>query len=418
MKNRKLFVRTTKKCMIAIMSAMLVMTPVCASVIVPIGSYADPIPNNPAGTTLYRIEEGDTMEYNYGTVVENFGTIDYNTGEVRENAGTVNDNWGFVNNSDAADKPNLVVNNHTPGTVYNGNLTNNWGTLEGTVNVTNDNLTNDPHPTAPLNVEILPIVFDPEPEPVSDNQTDYEQMKNTMEYMGDVYRFVAKVQNIPDINPGSIPEKVYEIDMGRQINFNDKMLEALGVDGCKNHVEIHFFYEGSDYYLVIPYGASLKAAYDYVKENGMQGFMCIHALIDGSVVYDKAMMQSQDSNDSDKPIFIHVQKDGLTSSTLTPNNEYILNKSSGSNISYGLTNNSSDFIANNNIAQAKDIENKIKELMEQYEDYSKNPDIFLGIQIPNGEIIEYIPSNESLEDFIKRLQEKVPGLNLDYTLVE
>ena len=164
MRNKKHFVRTTKKCMIAIMSAMFVMTPAGASVVAPIGSYAETLPNNPAGVVIERINENDTMEYNYGTVMINFGTIEYNIGDVYENAGTVNDNWGEVNNSDAADKANLVVNNHVPGEVTGGNVTNNWGTLEGTVNVTNDNLTNDPHPTAPFIVEVEPIVFDPEPD--------------------------------------------------------------------------------------------------------------------------------------------------------------------------------------------------------------------------------------------------------------
>ena len=416
MKNRKLLVRASKKCMMAIMSAMFVMTPVCASLVMPLGSYAETIADNPAGETVLVINAGDSMENNYGTVLSNFGTIEYNMGEVRENAGIVNDNWGEVKNTDAADKANLVVNNHTPGSVIGGNVTNNWGTVDSSnVTVTNNNLTNDPHPTAPLNVVVEPIVFapEPEPEPVSDNRTDYEQMKDVLNYMDDVYRFVAKVQNIPDLKRGSDSEKVYEIDMGRQTNFNDKMLEALGVDSCKNYVEIHFFYQGKDYYLVIPAGASLKAAYDYVKENGMQGFMCIHDLIDGSVLSDRSFVNALDSNDSGDFIPIDLDTDILRNSVINYD---------GLNIPRGITDNNCDVVDINDIVingeiQAENIEKRIKEQVEP-DDYLTNPYVALTIMIPPGEYITYIPENETLEDFIRRLKERVPEMDLDVTFVE
>lgn len=302
MKNRKLFVRASKKCMVAIMSAMFVMTPVCASVVMPIGSYAELLADNLAGETVYKIEEGDTMENNYGIVVENFGTIENNMGEVRENAGTVNDNWGEVKNADDLSKPNLVVNNHTPGNVIGGNVTNNYGTVSN-ANVTNDNITNDPHPTAPLNVKIdfISIEFEEEPDTTQENQNSYNQLKDAMDYAQAAYGFAAKIKNMKPVqsktsneynNASTAPNK---IDMGRYINFNDTMLEALGGDTCKSATEIHFFHEGKDYYLVIPYGASLKAAYDYVKANGVQGFMCIHGLIEGSQLNDKPYVEHNDS---------------------------------------------------------------------------------------------------------------------------
>ena len=294
MRNKDRFVRLSKRIITASISAVIILSPV--------GAYADTLPNNPAGTTVFEIAEGDRMEYNYGTVVVNFGTIDNNIGEVDENAGTVNDNWGEVKNADGSSKPNLVVNNHTPGNVIGGNVTNNYGSASN-ANVTNDNLTNDPGPVAPVIVEIdfVTIEFDEEPDTTQETQNSYDQLKDAMDYADAAYGFAAKIKNMKPVlsntsneynNASTAPNK---IDMGRYINFNDTMLEALGGDICKSATEIHFFHEGKDYYLVIPYGASLKAAYDYVKANGVQGFMCIHGLIEGSLLNDKPYVEHNES---------------------------------------------------------------------------------------------------------------------------
>ena len=59
--------------------------------------------NNPAGTTVSSISEGDKMETNEGTVTDNHGTVTYNSGtvETNESSGTVVKN-GTVGNNDKA----------------------------------------------------------------------------------------------------------------------------------------------------------------------------------------------------------------------------------------------------------------------------------------------------------------------------
>ena len=108
----------------------------------PLQAFAAKIPDNPEGSTVEVINEGDEMTNNWGTVNTNYGTIDNNIGMVNDNNGVINDNFGTVleNCSDNIDTTEItegIGTNHTAGNVgtSNGNGTGgDVGTNFGTVN--------------------------------------------------------------------------------------------------------------------------------------------------------------------------------------------------------------------------------------------------------------------------------------------
>ncbi len=115
-------------------------------------ALAATVPDNPQGSTVPRIYEGDSMNkndgtvtYNRGTVINNNGTVANNNGTVTTNNGTVTQNYPgravVVNNGTVADNNGTVERNASLGTInYNadsstvtrneGTVTTNCGTVE------------------------------------------------------------------------------------------------------------------------------------------------------------------------------------------------------------------------------------------------------------------------------------------------
>ena len=135
----------TKRCMVYIMSAMMMISPISASVAFPVWGYANEVDpdgnqNPPAepqeasigeDTPIAPAEsqsgegtgENNDQVINNETIEVNNDTIDINNGEVATNNGTVTDNHGTVVNSETG----VVTNNYFDGTVTNGTVTNNYG---------------------------------------------------------------------------------------------------------------------------------------------------------------------------------------------------------------------------------------------------------------------------------------------------
>ncbi|MCR4866565.1 MAG: hypothetical protein K5921_06550 [Lachnospiraceae bacterium] len=156
----------TKRCMVYIMSAMMMISPISASVAFPVWGYANEVDpdgdqNPPAEPQEASIGEdtpiapaesqsgegtgenndqvinnetvavnNDTIDINNGTVETNNGTVETNNetvetnnGEVETNNGTVTDNHGTVVNGETG----VVTNNYFDGTVTNETVTNNYG---------------------------------------------------------------------------------------------------------------------------------------------------------------------------------------------------------------------------------------------------------------------------------------------------
>ena len=89
MKNISLTKGITKRCVVALMSATLVMSSVAAPVVLPVGVYAKEIEDNPEGATVDEIASGDTMNENDGHITTNNGTVATNCGCVNTNNGIV-----------------------------------------------------------------------------------------------------------------------------------------------------------------------------------------------------------------------------------------------------------------------------------------------------------------------------------------
>ncbi len=137
---RRQFGYISKRCLIAIMTAGMVMSSAAASVAVPMTVCAEVLPDNPEGSET-SIDAGDSMENNFGTITNNFGTLTNNAGTLTSNVGTVTnnngtiaDNYGSVTNAE----PGIVTVNHTGGTVTGGNVTDNYATVNEALTVVNN----------------------------------------------------------------------------------------------------------------------------------------------------------------------------------------------------------------------------------------------------------------------------------------
>ncbi len=140
--SRKNFLHSaSKKCLIAIMTAAMMMSSAAAALADPITVCAEQLADNPSGSTV-SIGAGDTMENNWGTIGNNAGTLSNNMGTVQSNTGTVSDNYGNVTNTSDGSSTGQVVENHTGGTVTGGNVGDNYGTVNadssGNISVTNN----------------------------------------------------------------------------------------------------------------------------------------------------------------------------------------------------------------------------------------------------------------------------------------
>ena len=88
----------SKKCMIAILTAAMMMSTVTMSVALPVTVYAETtIADNPEGVTVSNVHSGEVMDTNDGTVRNNRGTVTTNNGTVEDNSsGKVVYNNGLV----------------------------------------------------------------------------------------------------------------------------------------------------------------------------------------------------------------------------------------------------------------------------------------------------------------------------------
>ncbi len=137
---RRQFGYISKRCLIAIMTAGMVMSSAAASVAVPMTVCAEVLPDNPEGSET-SIDAGDSMENNFGTITNNFGTLTNNAGTLTNNVGTVTNNNGIVANNYGSvtnTEAGSVTINHTGGTVSGGNVTDNYATVNGALTVVNN----------------------------------------------------------------------------------------------------------------------------------------------------------------------------------------------------------------------------------------------------------------------------------------
>ncbi|SCY72532.1 hypothetical protein SAMN02910292_02661 [Lachnospiraceae bacterium XBB2008] len=130
---RRQFGYISKRCLIAIMTAGMVMSSAAASMTVPMTVCAEVLPDNPEGSET-SIDVGDSMLNNFGTITNNFGTLTNNVGTVTNNNGTVANNYGTVTNTEVGE----VTINHTGGTVTGGNVTDNYAAVNDALTVVNN----------------------------------------------------------------------------------------------------------------------------------------------------------------------------------------------------------------------------------------------------------------------------------------
>lgn len=302
MRNLNFLKNKSKRCMVAIMSAMLVMTPVCTMLVAPVGIYAGTIQDNPEGVTLAEIPDGETMDNNYGIITVNNGTISNNEGEVTtngysgviiENAGTVStnyyevqnnfgtvnenfcrinnnvgevtnnyssveDNWGTVTSATYPDSVGSAVQtNHASGTVTGEcELVNNYGTVTGEkVMVDNDHPgSEDPNPNAPVRQFNAPAQQDntvvQEDIPVIENPgvisilTEEEARISATE--SEIYtRMANRISAEATKNPDDT--NIY-IDMGSQTSYTVSDVMAM----CETQPGITKTFNTGKHYLEIP----------------------------------------------------------------------------------------------------------------------------------------------------------------------
>ncbi len=166
---RKRFMNLSKRCMVAIMSAAMLMSSVTVSMAFPVGVYATMEDNDyDIGSLDFNLRNNNgyidqvlegfsvqtnngSIDTNNGTVVDNKsnngnspdiilnkGTVVNNYGMIGDNRNTVSNNYGIVSNN----KDSAVITNQYAGTVSgNGTITNFFdGTIEdgSNVSVTNN----------------------------------------------------------------------------------------------------------------------------------------------------------------------------------------------------------------------------------------------------------------------------------------
>ena len=126
MRNRKQFVRLSKKWLITIVSMTMTMSSVFSAV--SISAYAQDLGDNPEGNVIKVLAAEDTVRTNFGTIEINNGTIECNVSIVTENNKTITDNYGSVTDTDGNGN---VGTNHANGIVAGANtVDNNYGNVQ------------------------------------------------------------------------------------------------------------------------------------------------------------------------------------------------------------------------------------------------------------------------------------------------
>lgn len=155
---RKRLMNISKRCMVAIMSAAMLMSSVTVSMAFPVGVYAED--NNTSGIT---ITSGQEIQTNYGDNIENRGHIEYNRGDnVLNSVGTIENNYGdnvevgtnelylstdglvtrnYGNVSVINSSGNVVSNQETGSVGINrGLIDNNWNSVDENCGVITNNM--------------------------------------------------------------------------------------------------------------------------------------------------------------------------------------------------------------------------------------------------------------------------------------
>ena len=127
---RKRLMNISKRCMIAIMSAAMVMSSVTVSMAFPVGVYAED-----------NYSPIDTLDHNIDTNSGNIGIVDpgvqvvNNGGTIDDNQGTVVNNYGNINNNSSG----VVVNQYLGNVCGVGTVTNYFGgAIRGECSITNN----------------------------------------------------------------------------------------------------------------------------------------------------------------------------------------------------------------------------------------------------------------------------------------
>lgn len=162
MKNRSLFIKASNRCMVAIITAVMVMSSTVATSIpvyaqepseaiqltegtdyIPYieGNNSEVVQNNEGGDNpiaLNNVAAGEVVDENNDKIDTNEGTVKDNKGSIELNVGTVVDNHGTVKNFyECDDMQGKVTNNY--GTVTGkGSVENNYSTVTGEGSVTNN----------------------------------------------------------------------------------------------------------------------------------------------------------------------------------------------------------------------------------------------------------------------------------------
>ncbi|WP_147367778.1 hypothetical protein [Butyrivibrio sp. X503] len=135
----------SKKLAVVLLSAALGVTPVAASVVMPVSAFAAEVPDTEEDEAILELENGDTMENNNGKIVTNDGELENNNGVVEENTwviennnGTVDENLGFITNNNeegtVAVNNKQITNNYGHVATNNLEITNNYGVVEDNTN--------------------------------------------------------------------------------------------------------------------------------------------------------------------------------------------------------------------------------------------------------------------------------------------
>ncbi len=131
--------KLSKRLIAMTIAADMVFSSVLGSLAMPVQAWAAVIPDNPAGSTVNEIAEGDQMSNNWGTVNINNGTINNNIGTVNDNNGVIHDNFGTVTDDPNTPATNAdygqVDTNHNNATVDGGIVSDNFGTVNNAISV-------------------------------------------------------------------------------------------------------------------------------------------------------------------------------------------------------------------------------------------------------------------------------------------
>ena len=115
----------SKRCMVAIMAAMMAVSSAGAAAAVPMTVYAETMDDNPQSNLVQEVPSGCEMNNNAGTVQVNNGTINSNTGQVQINNNIVVNNGGTVSANFATVNGTGYVTDNFGGAVSDGNTVTN-----------------------------------------------------------------------------------------------------------------------------------------------------------------------------------------------------------------------------------------------------------------------------------------------------